>query len=85
MLHAQQQAAFVEAQILVANARKLERTAHEKLTAGLRASTARLDHLGQHHAWSRAAADSPSPVAAALIQAASTMESRAGSRSGKPG
>lgn len=71
---AEQETAFTRARAIVEDARRIEQAAHAELAAELRANSATLDTLGQHLAWSRAATNAAQPVANALVQAASALE-----------
>lgn len=76
-LHAKQEAAFKEAQAIVAEARRLETTAHEKFLAALKTNSSSLDHIGQRDAWAKAAAHATSPAAVELASAATMLDDKA--------
>ncbi|WP_258347904.1 alpha/beta hydrolase family protein [Saccharopolyspora gregorii] len=68
------EAAYVEAAQTVADARRLEVTAHERLLAGLRANSAGLEAIGLHAEWGRAAATATSPAAIGLAGMAMALD-----------
>ncbi|MFR9731812.1 alpha/beta hydrolase [Saccharopolyspora sp. MS10] len=72
-----QSTAFREARETVAQARVIERTAHERLAAALRSNSAGLELLERAGGWERAAASATSPAAASLAAAAARMDDRA--------
>lgn len=72
-----QQKAFEEAKSTVGDARTIERTAHDKLLAALKANSTGLDGIGQRAAWSQAAAHATSPMGTSLAAAADAMDTQA--------
>ncbi|MFD0486097.1 alpha/beta hydrolase [Saccharopolyspora erythraea] len=76
-LHAKQEAAFAEAQATVAQARGMEKVAHETLSRSMDAVTGALKDIGQAAEWGKAAAAPTSAVTAALAGAAMDMEAHA--------
>lgn len=73
-LHAQQQAAYSEAEAAVNQARNMERTAHQKLLDACKANSTGLDQLCQFpNEWLQTATSPTTPAAAALANAAAAM------------
>lgn len=72
-----QQAAFKEARETIEQARRMEKTAHERLNAALKTNADGLGHISSAGTWAQAAAAATSPAAMALAKAATVMDDRA--------